>query len=183
MRELSLHILDIACNSVSAEAKNISIDIDICADADLVTITVADDGKGMDAQTLALAHDPFTTTRTTRKVGMGLPLLGLAAKMSGGGMEIVSDKGVGTTVKATFKITSVNRVPMGDLAETLLTLTLSAEHYALHFSIGAGDRTFKYSTEEIRREVGYGNFQAPEVLEFLKSYLQENILDICGGII
>jgi len=122
MEDLSLHILDIAENSICGSAKTIEIRIDEDRNKDLLTIEIKDDGKGMDEQSLQKALDPFFTTRTTRRVGLGLPLLAQAARESGGTIELHSEPGGGTTVRATFVHSHIDRKPMGDIDQTLQTL-------------------------------------------------------------
>ena len=102
MRELSLNVLDIAQNSISAGATLIEIEIREDTAGRLLTIRIADDGCGMTPEKLKSVADPFYTTRTTRKVGMGVPLFRMAAEMTGGGFEITSEPGKGTTVTALF---------------------------------------------------------------------------------
>jgi len=131
MEDLSLHILDIAENSISGSAKTIEIRIDEDRTKDLLTIEIKDDGKGMDGQTLQKALDPFFTTRTTRRVGLGLPLLAQSARESGGEIELHSEPGRGTIVKATFVHSHVDRRPMGDIDETIRTLV--AGHPEIEF--------------------------------------------------
>ena len=122
MEDLSLHILDIAENSISASAKR--IEIRICEDQaeDLLTIEIKDDGRGMDEQALQKALDPFFTTRTTRKVGLGLSLLAQAARQSDGRIELSSGPDKGTVVKAVFRFSHIDRKPIGDIYETIRTL-------------------------------------------------------------
>jgi len=122
MEDLSLHILDIAENAISGSARTVEIRIDEDRNKDLLTIEIKDDGKGMDEQTLQKALDPFFTTRTTRRVGLGLPLLAQAARESGGQIKLYSEPGRGTTVRATFVHSHVDRKPMGSIDETIQTL-------------------------------------------------------------
>ncbi|MCL2695764.1 MAG: ATP-binding protein [Clostridiales bacterium] len=120
MKELSLHILDIAQNAVVAGATLLEISI---READgLLELEIGDNGRGMDAALLAKVADPFTTTRDTRKVGLGLPLLRLAAEQTGGVMTIASQPGQGTRVTATFHLGHMDCAPLGNINETLLTL-------------------------------------------------------------
>ena len=119
MKELSLHILDIAQNSVKAGATLIQITIEEDTVADTLRITVADNGCGMDKDLLQRVRDPFTTTRTTRKVGMGIPLLEAAAVQCGGGLDIQSQPGVGTTLTAWFGLSHIDRAPVGDMPGTM----------------------------------------------------------------
>ena len=129
MREIALHLLDLAENSVSAGAKNITIAI--CEDqrADKLTTSIADDGRGMDAETVKKVIDPFYTSRTTRKVGLGIPLFKGAAEDCNGTLTIASTPGLGTTVTATFQHSHIDRMPLGNLPETFLGLTVgSVQH-------------------------------------------------------
>jgi len=122
MEDLSLHILDIAENSISAAARRIEIKIDEDQAKDLLTIEIKDDGKGMNEHALQKALDPFFTTRKTRKVGLGLSFLAQAAKESGGKIELNSKPHEGTTVKATFRLSHPDCKPMGDINETIRVL-------------------------------------------------------------
>ena len=122
MRELSLNILDIAQNSLSAGAGLVTLTVDEDSGADSLTLRVEDDGRGMDADTLQRVRDPFYTTRTTRKVGMGIPLFRMAAEMTGGSLDIVSEPGKGTAVTASFSLSHIDRMPLGDMAGTVTAL-------------------------------------------------------------
>ncbi len=125
MREIALHLLDIAENSVAAQGHNICIAIDENLQSDLLSVSVTDDGRGMSEQTAKQVLDPFYTTRTTRKVGLGIPLLKLAAEMSKGGLSLVTEPGKGTKVEASFRHSHIDRMPLGDLSMTFLTLLVS----------------------------------------------------------
>ena len=120
MKELSLHLLDIAQNSIAAGARHVDLTVEEAGDR--ITLTVADDGCGMSPEFLAQVTDPFTTTRTTRKVGLGLPLLRLAAEQTGGALEVESREGVGTTVTAVFHAGHIDCPPLGDMAATVALL-------------------------------------------------------------
>ena len=122
MQELSLNVLDIAQNSVRAGARLIEIMVDEQPESDTMTITVADDGCGMTPEQAAHVTDPFFTTRTTRRVGLGVPFLKMAAEMTGGGLTIETAPGRGTTVCAVFGLTHIDRMPLGDIAATICSL-------------------------------------------------------------
>ena len=115
MRELSLHILDIAQNSIKAEAECLRIAVIEDLINDKLTIKIKDDGTGMDADTVKKVVDPFYTTRTTRKVGLGIPLFKLSAEQCGGYFEIKSQLGIGTEITAVFKHSHIDRVPLGNM--------------------------------------------------------------------
>ena len=125
MEDLSLHILDVVENSIEAAATKIEIRITEDKIRDLLEIEIKDNGRGMTEQTLSKVLDPFYTTRTTRRVGMGLSLLAQASKESNGNFEINSAVGIGTDVKASFRHSHIDRKPMGDIKSTLISLMIS----------------------------------------------------------
>ena len=122
MKDFALHILDLAQNSLRAGARFIEIHLVEEVENDLLRVTVEDDGKGIPAGELEKVLDPFYTTRTSRRVGLGLPLFEAAARRSGGGLEVTSTPGRGTRLEATFQLHHWDRPPLGDMAGTLLTL-------------------------------------------------------------
>ncbi len=181
MRELSLNILDIAQNSVVAKSQNITIDIS--AKKGILTISIADDGCGMEQEFLANVIDPFTTTRTTRKVGMGIPLFKMAAESSGGEFKITSQKGVGTTTTASFLIASIDRMPLGDIAATMCSLITTAPSIDYQFNYTVDDRTFSFNTKEIKEIMGDIPIESYEIISYINEFITSNILEINGGII
>lgn len=172
MRELSLNILDIVENSVKAEAKIVYIDV--IAKDNVLTISIKDDGKGMSEEFLSRVTDPYTTTRTTRKVGMGLPFLKMEAEMAGGTFDIRSKLGEGTTVTTTFAIDHIDRPPLGDLGETMSILVSNGDEvdYVLHFVFNETD--FVFDTRELKEQLDGVPMDEPEVLLFIKNYIREN---------
>lgn len=172
MRELSLNILDIVENSVKAEAKIVYIDV--IAKDNVLTISIKDDGKGMSEEFLRRVTDPYTTTRTTRKVGMGLPFLKMEAEMAGGTFDIRSKLGEGTTVTTTFAIDHIDRPPLGDLGETMSILISNGDEvdYVLHFVFNETD--FVFDTRELKEQLDGVPMDEPEVLLFIKNYIREN---------
>lgn len=174
-----MHLLDIAENSVKAGAK--LIEVAVRAENGILTIAVNDDGKGMDEEFVKRVTDPFTTTRTTRKVGLGLPLLKQAAEGAGGELEISSKLGQGTRVKATFEIDNIDRMPLGDLAETAVAMINENADIMLTYQVQENE--FVFDTREIKRELDGVPIDSPEILSFLGGYLKENIERINGGIV
>ncbi len=179
MRELALNILDIVENSVKAEAQNVLIEV--IAQDNLLTIVIKDDGNGMDKEFVDRVTDPFTTTRTTRKVGMGIPLFKMSAEMAGGEFGIFSEKGVGTTVKATFVLDHIDRVPLGNLAETMVTLLNDdfPTEYLLRVVIDG--KKFEFDTKELREQLDGVPINEPEILLFVKDMINENLIHIGGA--
>jgi anti-sigma regulatory factor (Ser/Thr protein kinase) len=149
MEDLSLHILDIVENSINASAGRIEIRINEDGANDLLTIEIADDGRGMDAETLKKAIDPFFTTRTTRKVGLGLSFLAQAAEESDGTFDIRSKPGEGTTVKATFRMSHPDCKPMGDIAQTIVTLVTGHPQTVFIYEHTRDDKTYRFDSREV----------------------------------
>jgi signal transduction histidine kinase len=148
MEDLSLHILDIAENSITASAKMIGIRIIEDHAKDLLTIEIMDDGKGMDKHSLQKALDPFFTTRTTRKVGLGLSLLAQATRESDGKIELSSEPGKGTTVKAVFRLSHLDRKPIGDINETIRTLVAGHPEIDFIYEHQKDNTTYRFDTRE-----------------------------------
>ncbi len=187
MRELSLHILDIVQNSIKADADLIIIDIEADYTSDKLSITVTDDGKGMSKELLEKVTDPFTTTRKTRNVGMGLPLFKMAAEASGGHFDISSKEGMGTVVKASFGISSIDRVPLGEMEETMAMLLMGSpeKDFIMNYQIKTetGVREFNFDTRQIREELDDIPIDEYEIISSIKSYIKENINATNGGLI
>ena len=180
MEELSLHLLDLIQNSVKAGAS--LIEIMITEKAGLLTIELKDDGCGMSEEFLQRVESPFTTTRTTRKVGLGIPLFKQAALMAGGDFSITSRQGEGTRIRATFEINNIDRAPMGDLAGTMLGQVLSTPvtpDYRLLYAVE--DASFEFDTREIKRQLEGVPLDAPDVIAWMKDYLEEGIRELNGG--
>ncbi len=151
MEDLSLHILDIAENSIMASAGRIEIRIDEDQANDLLTLEISDDGRGMDEQALKNVLDPFFTTRKTRRVGLGLSLLSQAAREAGGSMEVNSSPGKGTNVRATFRLSHPDCKPMGDIAETIRTLVVAHPEIDFVFEQKTNDSIYRFDSREIKR--------------------------------
>jgi signal transduction histidine kinase len=152
MEDLSLHILDIAENSIAAEARKIEIIITEETDKDLLTIEIKDDGKGMDEETVKKALDPFYTTRKTRRVGLGLSFLSQAAEESGGKMELNSIPNEGTTTRATFCLSHPDCKPMGDMNETIHTLVIGHPDINFIYEYRKDNSIFRFDSREMCRK-------------------------------
>lgn len=170
--ELSLHILDLAENSLAAGASLVTIEVIEDTRADRLTIRVADNGRGMDADLVERVADPFVTTRTTRRVGLGLPFLKQAAELCNGALTIASAQGVGTTITATFQHSHIDRMPLGDLLGTILTLVVGFPHADFVYRHVVGDNVFEFDTRPIKAELGEVALSEPEVLGYLKRELR-----------
>ena len=173
MREIALHILDIVQNSVAAGAGVIDITIREDRAADMLAVTIADDGRGMDAETVARVTDPFYTTRTTRKVGLGLPMLKMTAIACDGDFAIDSRVGEGTTVSVSYRWSHIDRPPLGDMVSTMLTVLLGDETTEIRYSHSDGDRVFAFASADMREALDGLSFQTPEVYAWLQDFLTE----------
>ncbi|MBU0733167.1 MAG: ATP-binding protein [Proteobacteria bacterium] len=169
MQDLSLHILDIVENATSAGATLVEIDISEDVSRDILQITIQDNGQGMDAEMLRKVADPFVTTRTTRRVGMGVPLLEQAAKETGGGLLITSEPGKGTKVVATFRESHIDRRPLGDMGATLITLIMGNPDLDFIYTSNLGDEEIEVDTRAIRAELnGTIRINDPVVIHLIK---------------
>ena len=182
MKELSLHILDIAHNSIKAGAGEIEILVEEQPKKNLLTITVKDNGCGMKPEFLARVTDPFTTTRTTRKVGLGIPLFKQAAEQTGGSFDISSRVGEGTVVIACFIYDSIDRMPLGDMPETFVSLLGAAPEVNWIFTHRYAGKEYMFSSGQTKEELGKLDFNAPEIAVWLKDYFKEQQEIIYGGI-
>ena len=178
MKELSLNILDVAENSVKAGAS--LTQILLTERGNVLVLEIVDDGCGMSEDVVRSVVDPFYTTRTTRKVGMGIPLFKMAAEMTGGTFDIRSDKGKGTTVEATFVLDSIDRAPLGDLADTVVTLLGDDKGTEFVFDIRVDGEKFVFDTRELKKELDGVSVTEPEVLLFVRDMINENIKSIGG---
>jgi len=150
VEDLSLHILDIVENSIRARASKINIKIIEDIKKDLLTIEIKDDGKGMDKEAMKKVMDPFFTTKSTRKVGLGLGLLKQSARESGGDVEIESKVGMGTRVRAVFNYSHIDRKPLGDMAATLVTLIAGNPEVDFIYEHISDELKYRIDTEEMR---------------------------------
>jgi anti-sigma regulatory factor (Ser/Thr protein kinase) len=172
MEDISLHILDIAENSIRAEARTITITIARDMKNDLLRVEVADDGKGMDAGTLAKVSDPFFSTKG-KKTGLGIPLLKQAAEQTGGSVAIDSAAGRGTRLTVTFRWHHVDRPPIGNMVDTLLTLIAGHPDRDFVYEERFDDTVFRFDTREIKRDLEGVPISAPAALEAIKNMLKE----------
>jgi len=174
VEDISLHVLDIAENSVRADAKTIEIIIAHDTARDLLSVEVNDDGRGMDAGTLARVRDPFFTTKH-KKTGLGIPLLSQAAEQAGGTMTVDSAPGKGTKVSGTFRWSHVDRPAIGNMADTVLTLIAGHPDLDIFYEVREGDRVFRLDTRQIRTELEDVPINAPAVLDAIRGMLKEQI--------
>lgn len=176
MQDLSLHILDIVENATQAGATLIEIDILEDIDKDLLQIRIQDNGRGMDAEILRGATDPFVTTRTTRRVGMGLPLLKQAARETGGDLRITSELGKGTRVVATFQKSHIDRRPLGDMGATLTALIMGNPDRDFVYRSNLREEEVEVDTRSIRKELdGAMGINDPAVIRLIRDLFSKRV--------
>lgn len=183
MRELSLNILDIAQNAVTADASLIEIEIAENTAKGEMLIQISDNGKGMSPAQTQQVTDPFYTTRTTRKVGMGIPLFKMAAEMTAGNFSISSEINAGTKITALFKTQSVDFAPLGDMASTVAMLIAMNTGIEFVYRHSADSREFALQTRELKSILGDVPLSEPDVINWIKAYISEQTQIIHGGVI
>jgi len=173
MEELSMHILDIVQNSIEAGARHVQIRIDERRTEDKLSVEIVDDGAGMSEATLRQATDPFFTTRTSRRVGLGLSLLEQAAKAAGGMFRIESQPGAGTRVTAVFQDSHVDRQPLGDTGATLLVLVTGNPEVEFTYEHRTDDARFFFGTEPLKAQLGGLPVNSPEGIAAVRGALEK----------
>lgn len=181
MTEISLNILDVAENSTKAGATLVTITVDADFSADQLTVSIEDNGCGMTPEQVERVTDPFFTSRTTRKVGLGVPFFKYAAESTGGTFSINSDVGVGTTVTATFTLSHIDRMPLGDINTTIHTLVVYHPETDFVYSYRYNDKSFTMDTREFKEILGDISFDTPEISAYILEFLNENKLETDGG--
>ena len=178
MEDFSLHILDICENSIKAGAERIEILIEEDSGKDLLTIEINDNGRGMEKEFLDKVLDPFVTTRTERRVGLGLPLIAQSAQMCDGDIEINSILNQGTSVKATFRLSHIDLQPIGDMASTISTLIAGHPEINFYYSHIVNKESFIFDAAETREELEGIPMNHPEVLNLIRNSIKENIQEL-----
>ncbi|KRQ88134.1 Sporulation kinase D [Caloramator mitchellensis] len=180
MREISLHIMDIIENSITANATFIEVKIKENILDNLLIMKIKDNGKGIDSETLKNIKDPFVTSRTTRKVGLGLSLFEATCLRCNGYLDIKSELGVGTEVTAVMEYNNIDRPPLGKMEETIISALLNPgvdlvyEHYY-------NEKSFLLDTREVKKILGTEEINTPDILIWIKDYIKENLKEISGG--
>ncbi len=170
MKQLSENILDITMNSVRAGSP--LTEVSVTEEGSMLTILIKDCGCGMTPEQVANVTDPFFTTRKTRKVGLGLPFLKMEAELTGGRFSINSTVGVGTEVKASFDMSHIDAIPLGDMPETVMTIIGAAPDKDLIFTHTSGDKQISLDTRDLRAQLEGVPLDTPDVLIWVKEYLE-----------
>jgi len=176
MKDIAFHITDVTENCIRAGASEMRLGLKL--EGERLDLTIEDNGCGMSEETILKATNPFYTTRTTRKVGLGLPFLIQNAEQSGGGVEIRSEVGVGTVVKASFMLGNIDCPPVGDLAETFMLIITGNPDINTILTVSNEEETFEISTEEIKEIMDGVPIGHPEVSTLVRDIIGGNIEEI-----
>lgn len=184
MTEISLHILDIVQNSIKAGASLVEITITEDITSNKLTVTIIDNGSGMAPDFLKDVTNPFRTTRTTRKVGLGISMFKSAAELTGGSFSIWSEPGKGTGLTAEFVYDSIDRQPLGDMAATMVTVINANPDIDYVYKHSYNQNSFDFDTKQIRTVLGSDiSLSEPDVLNWIEDYIKNETDNICGGAI
>jgi anti-sigma regulatory factor (Ser/Thr protein kinase) len=181
MKQLALHILDIAQNGIAAGASSMEIIIDETIGDGRMVVELFDNGRGIPAEMLELVTDPYFTSRTTRKVGLGLPLFKQQAEQTGGSLSIWSEPGTGTRVVATFALTHPDTPPAGDLTGVIILLVCANPTMDFLYIHRTKKGAYRFDTREIRTVLEGVPIDHPDVRGFLKEMLSGNLEEIEAG--
>ena len=178
MKSIALHILDLVENSIRAKADRVEISITEETDNDRYILTIEDNGEGMNEEVVKMATDPFYTSRSTRKIGMGLPLIQLNAERTGGNLLIQTNPGKGTTLEACFVLSHTDRLPLGEVDEVLVLLAASLPNIRLIYTHKTDFGIYCFDTEKIRKILGDLQEYNMEIRKFLREMIVENLKKI-----
>lgn len=178
MQELSMNIMDIVQNSVKAEATEIEIYINENIKDNKFIFSIKDNGKGMTKEFIKKVKDPFSTSRTTRKVGLGIPFVDQTCQMCNGKLDIQSEIGIGTTITATMEYNNIDRPPLGDIAATMQAIIISNPDKNFTYTHIYNDKEFTLKTTELKEILGDVPLTEPDVMQWIKEFIEENLLNI-----
>ncbi len=176
MKDLSMHIMDIVQNSIRAKAREVVVNIVI--EGKHCCVEIGDDGVGMDEVMVQRVSDPFFTSRKTRRVGLGIPLIKQNAEQTGGRFELSSKLGVGTQLTACFIMDHWDCPPWGDLPATIAMIMCGNPELEVSFSCGCAAGTFSLQTSEVKEILGDIDMRLPKVVSFLKEMIRENLIEL-----
>lgn len=175
-----MHLLDLIENALEAGASVLDVEIVEDTVENRLVMSVKDNGRGMDTEMVARLEDPFFTTRTTRDVGLGIPLLKAAARRCNGDLKVTSSTSGGTQVVTEFQHDHIDRAPLGDLKTTLLSILLSTPASDLTYCHRVNDREFRFDTREMRQVLDPVPLTHPQVRAWLDRLLDQGYASLYG---
>ena len=183
MTDLSLHLLDIIQNSLTAGAVHIDVSVKAEKKKNRLTLQVKDDGRGMTEETVRRVSDPFYTTRTTRKAGLGIPLFKASSEMAGGEFSVESKPGEGTSVTASYEISHIDRKPLGSVADTITMCIMGHPEIEFHLILENDEESWVFRTEDVRTQIGEVPLNDPVIIAYLRKMIEEQSRNLFGGIL
>jgi len=183
LRDISLHLMDLMQNSISANANKLEVLIETIPKEDLLIISLKDNGVGMSPEFLENVIDPFTTSRKTRKVGMGIPFFKMACEIAEGKIHLQSIQGVGTTLDGTFKISSIDRLSLGDIGDTFFITILGNSSIEYNLILKNMEKQYIFNSKQIEEELDGIPIIDYEILQWIKDSINENVINIFGGVL
>ena len=183
MRDISLHILDIMQNSTAAKSTLIKVTVQAETRIGLLSVVIEDNGCGMDEELLSVVTNPFSTTRTTRKVGLGIPLFKASAEQSGGSFRIASGKGIGTVVTSGYMIDHIDRPPLGDVSGVITDMAAAYPDVEIQLVLASGNKQFKFNSREAAQKLEGVPLAEFAVVQWFREYIGEGIREIFGGVL
>lgn len=178
MKTLALHILDLLQNSITANATIIKLDVVEDLQKNLYEFTISDNGKGMAPEFLAKVTDPYTTSRTTRKVGLGLPLIKMNAEQAGGSFSIKSEVGKGTKIYFSFVHDNIDRPPLGDIAGSVVLCAAQNESIHFIYTHKTPYGEYIFDSNEIKEALDGMSMNNYKIIQYLESMIKENLEEI-----
>lgn len=175
MKELAMHVYDLMENSTAANSTEVKLTIRDSLKDNIYAFTIEDNGKGMTPEFMAKVTDPYTTSRTTRKVGLGLPLIKMNTENCGGGMKLQSEVGKGTRLDFWFQHNHWDRPPMGDIAGTIVMLCAAHEDIHIIYKHITDEDEFVFDTDEIHEALDGMSMNDVKVMGWLKDMVHENL--------
>ena len=183
MQDISLHLLDILQNSISANSTLINISINADKFNNTLKIIISDNGRGMSEELLNQVKSPFTTTRKSRRFGLGIPLFEDSTVISGGSLTINSQFNLGTIVEAIYKIDHIDRIPLGDIGNTIALLLSSEDNIEIILKFLCNEKVFEFDTVQIKRDFKDISFKNIEVVNWIQDYINEGSKIVFGGVL
>ncbi|MCJ7596014.1 MAG: ATP-binding protein [Desulfobacterales bacterium] len=181
MRELSLHIMDIVENGLSAGADLIQVSVAEDRKEKRLRIAVKDNGRGIPQDLLQRVLSPFYTTRTTRRVGLGLSLFREAARRCEGEFHLASKEGEGTEALATFRLDHIDLAPLGDMAGSLTSFIMGRPDVDFVYTHELDGKVFRMDTREVKKELDGLPINNPKVIRHLAAFIRESVADLKAG--
>jgi hypothetical protein len=178
LEDISLHILDIAENALKAQATRVEIHVIEDIEKDLLKVQILDNGKGMDEKIVQTVTDPFVTTRTERRVGLGLPFLAESARMAGGDIRIKSDPGKVTMIEADFIYSNIDRKPLGDIIRTMIMLIAGNPEVDFHYYHKKNNQSYCMDTKELRKHLEEIPINHPDMIGFIRKDMEEGMKEL-----